>query len=177
MRKRSIAIVLVVCAVLFSAWGNVIAATFCPRFALNRDCCVRRTSQPAQQVTHSSSCHHEMAGMAMDDMQTEPEAGAQTDTSAPTSQFELTIESSNELAGLDLPIESCAHCMSHSQTTSGTISVVAIDPSKRLVETNSLPAGFSIDLTRAFADLIAPTEHGPPSPSAPRHVIINVFRI
>lgn len=173
MKRRSLSIVFVVVALLFSAWGNVIAAAFCPRFALNRDCCLKYAAHQAKQVKHDPSCHHEMAGMDMDDMQME----SPPDTNAQDSPVELTSESSSEQISLDLPIEPCAHCVSHSQTTSGTVSVVAIDPSKRLVQANSLPASFSIDLTRAFADLIVPSEHGPPSPSSPRHVIINVFRI
>jgi hypothetical protein len=174
MTKRSLSIVLVVVALLFSAWGNVLAAAFCPRFALNRDCCLKHeATQKAKQVKHDSSCHHDMAGMEMDDMQMESVA----DTSAQDSLEELIPESSNERVALDLPIEPCAHCLGHSPTTSGTVSVVAIDPSKRLVKTNSLPANFAIDLTGAFADLIVPSEHSPPIPSSPRHVIINVFRI
>lgn len=172
MRKRPLSIVFVVVALLFSAWGNVIAAAFCPRFALNRDCCLKR----GKQVKHESSCHHEMAGMEMDDMQMQTEADA-PGASTQNSQVELTSESSSEEVALDLPIEPCAHCLSHSQPTSGTVSVVVIDPSKRLVETNSLPANWAFGLTAAFADLIVPSEHGPPGPSSPRHVIINVFRI
>jgi hypothetical protein len=177
MRKRSLSIVFVVMALLFSAWGNVIAAGFCPSFALSRKCCLKRGVRQSKQVKHESSCHHEMAGMEMDDRQMQTEADSAPDTSAQNSQLELTSESSREEVALDLPIEPCAHCLSHSQPTSGTVSVVAIDPSKRLVETNSLPANFAIGLTAAFADLIVPSEHGPPGPSSPRHVIINVFRI
>jgi hypothetical protein len=177
MRKRSASIVFVVVALLFSAWGNVIAAAFCPCFSLNRDCCLKRGTQQAKQVKHESSCHHEMAGMEMDDMQMETEADSARDTSAQNSHVQLPSESSSDEVALDLPIEQCAHCLSHSQTTSGTVSVVAIDPSKRLVETSSLPANFAIGLTSAFADLIVPSEHSPPGPSTPRHVIINVFRI
>jgi hypothetical protein len=177
MRKRSLSIVFVVVALLFSAWGNVIAAAFCPRFALNRDCCLKGGVQQAKLAKHSSSCHHEMAGMKMDDMQMEPEAAPAPDTRVQGSPVQLMSESSSEEVALDLPIEPCAHCLSHSQTTSGTVSVVAIDPSRRLVETNSLPVNFAIDLTSAFTNLIVPSEHGPPSPSSPRHVIINVFRI
>ena len=177
MRKRSLSIVFVVAALLFSAWGNVIAAAFCPRFMLNGDCCLKRGAQQAKQVKHESSCHHEMAGMKMDDMQMETEADSAPDTSAQNSQPQLLSESSNDEVALKLPIEQCACCLSHSQTTSGTVSVVAIDPSKRLVEINSLPANFVIGSTSALAGLILPSEHSPPGPSTPRHVIINVFRI
>jgi hypothetical protein len=160
----------VVVAVLFSAWGNVLAAAFCPRFALNRECCLKHTTQ---QVKHDSSCNHEMPGMEMDDMQME----SPSDTGAQNPLVAFMSESSGEQLSFELPIEPCAHCVSHSQPTSGTVSVVAIDPSKRLVESNSLPANFAVDLTSAFADLIVPSEHGPPGPSSPRHIIINVFRI
>jgi hypothetical protein len=173
MRKRSLSIVFVAVALLFSAWSNVIAAAFCPRFALNRDCCLKHAVQQAKQVRHDPSCHHEMAGMDMDDMQME----SPLDTNAQNSAVDPTSESSSEQVALETPIEQCAHCCTHSQTTSGIVSVVAIDPSKRLVETNSLPAGFAIGLTASLADLIVPSEHSPPGPSSPRHVIINVFRI
>ena len=172
MRKRSLSIVFVVVALLFSAWGNVIAAAFCPRFALSRDCYLKHTAQQPTQK-HDSSCHHEMAGMDMGDMQME----SPSDTSESNSPIEPASESSSEQVALELPIEPCAHCMTHSQPTSGTVSVVAIDPSKRLVESNSRPANFAVDSTSAFADLIVPSEHSPPGPSSPRHIIINVFRI
>jgi uncharacterized protein involved in copper resistance len=177
MRKRFLSIVFVVVALLFSAWGNVIAAAFCPRFALNHDCCLKHGTQPSKQANHESSCHHEMAGMEMDDMQMETEADSAPDTSAQNSHAQRPSESSSDEVALDLPIEQCACCLSHSQTISGTVSVVAIDPSKRLVETNSPPANFAIGLTSAFAGLIVSSEHSPPGPSTPRHVIINVFRI
>jgi hypothetical protein len=178
MRKRSLSIVfVVVVALLVSAWGNVIAAASCSRFALNHDCCLKRGAQQAKQVKHESSCHHEMAGLEMDDMQMETEADSAPGTSAQPSKVELDSESSSDEVALDRLIEQCACCLSHSQTTSGTVSVVAIDPSKQLVETNSLPANFAISLTSAFAGLIARSERSPPGPSAPRHIIINVFRI
>jgi hypothetical protein len=177
MRKRFLSIVFVVVALLFSAWANVIAAAFCPRFMPNGDCCLKRGAQQAKQVKHESSCHHEMAAMEMDDKQMETEADSAPDTSAQNSKVELPSESSSDEVALYLPIEQCACCLSHSQTTSGTVSVVAIDPSKRLVDTNSLPANFTIGSTSALAGLILPSEHSPPGQSTPRHVIINVFRI
>jgi hypothetical protein len=173
MKRRSLLIVIVAVALLFSAWGNVIAAALCPRFALNRDCCLKHAVHQAMQVKHQSSCQHEMAGMDMDDMQME----SLPDTRAQNSSVELASESSSEQVALDLPIEQCACCVSQSQTTSGTVSVVAIDPSKRVVKINSMPANFAISLTSAFASFIVPSEHSPPGPSTPRHVIINVFRI
>jgi hypothetical protein len=177
MRKRSLSIVFVVAALLFSTWGNVIAAAFCPCLMLKDDCCLKHEAEPSKHVEHESSGHHEMAGMEMDDMQMETEADAARRPGAQTSQEELTSEASNDEVAFDLPIEQCDCCLSHSQTTSGTLSGGAIDPSKRLVEINSLPANFAIDSASALAGLILPSGHSPPGPSTPRHVIINVFRI
>ena len=170
MRKGSLSIIFVVTALLLSAWGNVIAAAFCPRFALNRDCHLKLGAQQEKQVKHQSSCHHEMAGMEMDDMQ------MKTDV-APAENSQFASGASSEEVALDLPIDPCPHCLSHSQPTSGTVSVVAFDTSRRMVETNSLPANFATGLTSAFTDLIVPSVHGPPGPSSARHIIINVFRI
>jgi hypothetical protein len=50
-------------------------------------------------------------------------------------------------------------------------------PLKQLIETDAPPANFSVELTSACANPIAPSEHGPPGNSFPRHILINVFRI
>ncbi len=171
MRKQFLSTVFVTFALLFSAWGNVIAAAFCPRFALHQDCCLRSGARQAKQVKRDSPRQDEMTGMDMDDMQME------SDTSEQNSTVPLPAESTAEQAALDSPMPPCTHCLSHSQTTFGTASVAEIELSKRVVQTNSLPANFAIALTTAFADLIAPSEHSPPGPSPARHVIINVFRI
>lgn len=176
MKRQSLIVTFVLGALLLSAWGNVIAAGFCPRFALNRDCCPKPTPQPAKQAKHESSCHHEMSEMKMDDMEMD-EDDAESNTDAQDSQQELASASLIQNLALDLPIEPCTHCVIHSQATSGTVSVLTIDPAKRLVETDSLPANFAIDLPGGFVDMILPSEHGPPGPSAPRHVLINIFRI
>jgi len=120
-----------------------------------------------------------MAGMTMDDMEMEPEAGSDVQTDAiPTNKSpqNLSESLSNEVA-FDLPIEACAHCLSHSQPASGAVASVAVDPSKRLVETNALPANLTVALPSDFSVPIAPSEHGPPGNSFPRYILINTFRI
>jgi len=179
MKRQSLIVAFVLGALLLSAWGNVIAAGFCPRSALQRDCCSQPINRPASQVKHES-CHHEMAGMEMTGMEMgDPQMEARADSAADTSSqnADVTPESSVDENAVGHPIEACNHCMSHSQTTSGNVSVLALDPSKGLVKTDSLPPSNAIDWTRAFTEVIAPSEHGPPTPSSPRHVIINVFRI
>lgn len=172
MKKRTSAVILLVVTLLFSAWGNVVAAGFCPRYALSRDCSRTHKHQAPKQVKHDTPCHDEMAGMDMDDMQIE----SPSDSSASNSPEEFS-ESSNDQGAVELTTKSCAHCVSHSQSTAGVVSVLAIDPAKRVVESNSLPANSALYATSDFTDLIVPSEHSPPGPTSPRHLIINVFRI
>jgi hypothetical protein len=183
MRRRSLAIILLVGVFLLGAWGNVIAAAFCPRYRMNRDCCLKQAAQRSKQVEHQSSCHHEMAGLEMDEMQM---GNMQMENETPSASAAaslakdlpvLTPESSSEQGAFDLPVEACTHCLTHSQPASGTATVVAVDPSKRLIETKPPPACFEAALSSAFSISITPLEHGPPGESLPRHVLINVFQI
>jgi len=178
MRTRSPAIFLLVGAFLLGAWGNVVAAAFCPRYRLNRDCCLKQAAPKSKQVEHTSSCHHQMGGMKMDDMQMENESPFESG-SEPLAKDSpvLTPESSSEQGAFDLPVEACIHCLTHSQTAAGTAIVIAVDPSKRLIETNASAAFFEVALPSAFSISITPFEHGPPGASVPRLVLINVFQI
>jgi hypothetical protein len=182
MRKRSFSITFLVVAFLFSSWSNVIAAAFCPRYSSNRNCHVQQ--RQAKKVDHKSSCHHEMADMERGDMQmnnVEMETGAAPETAdnsiAENPSVQFATESSGEPVAIDFPTEPCGHCWIHSQPSSGTATVVAVDSSKRLVETTAPPANFVDALPSAFAVPIVPLEHGPPGNSFPRHVLISVFRI
>jgi hypothetical protein len=181
LAKRSLSIIGVLVALLLNSWSNVIAAAFCPRYSSNRDCCVKQLASKPEQV-ENQSCHHEMgdmAGMEMDDMkmETETSSDSNSDASAQISQAQITSESPGDQVALDFPIEQCPHCWSHSQPTSGSMSVVAGDPAKRLIETDEAPAALNSDWFSAFPILITPSEHGPPGLALPRHVLINVFRI
>jgi hypothetical protein len=184
MRKRSVSILLLVVALLLSAWGNVIAAAFCPRYAFNLECCLKHSAARAKKVEHKSSCQHEMTDMEMDDMRMDnmqmerkdPSESA-ADSIVENSPIEFTAENSSDQLAFDLPMEACAHCWSHSQPTSGAVASVAVDPSKRLVETDAPPANLAVALPSGFPATITPPEHGPPGNSFRRHVLISVFRI
>ncbi len=179
MIKRSSTIVLLLIAFLFGAWSNVIAAAFCPRY-LNR-CCFKQTAHQPQHVDRHLSCHHDMPRMKMDDALMEAEAGsdlkADADATAEASPIELSSDLSDREVAFDLPVEACTHCLSRSQSTPRAVASVAVDPSKRLVETNAYPANFRVALPSGFAVSITPSEHGPPGNSFPRHILIGVFRI
>jgi hypothetical protein len=179
MRKRSFSIGILIIAFLMSAWGNVIAAASCPRFALNRSCSIEHKAHQPTQVENASTCHHEMVGMEMNDMEMEADASSysKSDSTTQSSHVQPRFESSSNQVAFDLPIEQCPHCWSHSQPTSGSASTVAVDRSKQLVETDSPPADLVFASLSAFPILITPSEHGPPGIALPRHVLINVFRI
>lgn len=181
MKKRSLFIIVLLVAFLLSAWGNVIAAAFCPRYLSNRECSIKPISQEPLQVQATSSCHHEMADMG--DMQMdETDIGRGTDAEtadnviSEAGQIQLVTERSAEEA-FDLPAVPCGHCWMHSQPASGTATLVAIDPAKKLIDTNAPPAEVAVVTPSAVTDSIRPAEHGPPGNLLPRHVLINVFRI
>src|SRR6266536_624464 len=182
MRKSSLAIGLLVVSLLLSAWSNVIAAAFCPRYSSSHNCDLQR--RQVKQVEHKSPCQHEMAEMEMRDMQMndmdmESETGSETSDKsiAENVPIQIAAESPAEQVAVDLPNEPCGHCWMHSQPQSPSSTVVAIDPSKQLVEANAPPVGFVTLLPSAFAVSLIPLEHGPPGPSLPRHILINSFRI
>lgn len=181
LSRRSLSTISLLIPLLLSSWSNVIAAAFCPRYLSNRDCRITHLASLPKQVRAQQSCHHEMAdmvGMEMDDMQ----MGADTSSdsqSAPTQWLpaQSTLNSSTDQVVFDLPLEECAHCWSHSQPRSGGIAIVAVDPSRQVLETEMAPAASGFLPTFAFHTFIAPSEHGPPGTALRRHILISLFRI
>jgi hypothetical protein len=181
MRKRSFSITFLVVTFLFSSWSNMIAAAFCPRYSSGRNCHIQ---QPQIKQVRHNPCQHEMADMEMGDMPTdgtnrESEALSETsDNWIPKSPpVQISKESSSEQGAIDFPTEPCGHCWMHSQPSSGTATIVAVDQMKRFVATNAPPENLVVALQSAFAVPIVPLEHGPPGNSFPRHLLISVFRI
>jgi hypothetical protein len=175
MTKRSLLIVLLLVVFLLSAWGNVIGAAFCPRY-LAQNCFAHRTHQSTQ--IKPESCHHEMTDMDMGDMQMDEEVAAEPVSSGrenPT--IEVAAESSVERAALDVQTQPCGHCWMHSQPSSGTGTLAAVDPSPRSVEALAPPTEIAIDLPFPQPIATEPLDHSPPGSSFPRHILINVFRI
>jgi hypothetical protein len=171
----------VIIALLLSAWGNVIAATFCPRFAADHSCCPKHSSGV-------SPSHHDMASgdmsadmEAMGDMhmdhtqmpkadQVEPEANKSPGASC-HSVAEVVIV-------LGAPAnESCTHCLNHSEPAPGRTSLLVGDPGKSSSEDVPLPTGM-LPHSAAFAvEPLPRLDHGPPGKSHSLYVLINVFRI
>ena len=184
MSKRGLLVVLLTFAFLVSAWGNVIAAAFCPRYLINCALSLRPTSQGTRQVDRKASCHHEMAEMEMSDMQTdetemqgEDDVATLNESIADTPSIQVETEISTQPIVIDRPAETCGHCWMHSQPASGAATLVGVHPVTRLIDTNAPPAACAVTIANDFTGSISPQEHGPPGNALPRHVLINVFRI
>lgn len=91
--------------------------------------------------------------------------------------IEVEAESSVEQLALDVPTEPCGHCWMHSQPSSGTGTLGAVDPSPRSVEALAPSRAATIALRFPNPIAIEPLEHSPPGSSFPLHILINVFRI
>jgi hypothetical protein len=181
MSKTSIPIFVLAVAFLLSAWGNVISATFCPRYLSNRACFHKSIAAEPKQV-EPSSCHHKMGDMEMDDMQTNETKDAVAEETSYNAVPEdpsakIGIETSAVKNCIEVPAERCGHCWMHSQPASGAATLVAVDPSRQLITTDAPPAWIAVDVASGYTASITPLEHGPPGNVLPRHVLINVFRI
>lgn len=174
MTERPLAIFLVVVAFLLSAWGNLIAAAFCPRYLAQN--CFAHITQQANQGPRES-CHHE-TDMDMGDMQMDGDSATEAEVTSARENPPLAVakESSDERTALDLPTQPCGHCWMHSQPSSGTGTLAAVDPSPRSVEALAPSVEIAFPLPSLNPTVIEVLEHGPPGNSFPRH-ILNVFRI
>ena len=158
--------------------GHVFAAGLCPR-SFGRECCSAKTSK---HTHHSSSCHQDIAmdlmpmdGMATDDMAVEDTAAVEV-----SNLFAPPVVDEEVLASaFEQPVESCAHCMSHSGIPNTPASFVTVpDESRKAVD--SLPLAVSSFLSPSLTKVKqygSPREHAPPGTSAPRHILISVFLI
>jgi len=173
MYKKA-AIGFLVGAFLVGAWGNLIAAAFCPRFLSDRDCSIQHLVSQPKPAQHQPSCHQTMDNAAM---QMERKASASAaEHSNHALATRLTAPSSTNQAAFELPTDKCAHCWNHSQPTSGTAYTAALDSSQRSIDRDFPQANFNHTSVASPISII-PLEHGPPGISLPRHVLINVFRI
>jgi hypothetical protein len=156
-----------------SSLGHVFAATFCPH-GQGRECCLAQTANHK----HISGCVHEtmaMKDMVMDDVSMND---ARDEVAVPNATL-LSAGADNDLAAdrLDQPIESCAHCLTHSGLANSPVSfVIVTDQSYRAVSPLAAPA-LRFAPPTALARVGLPSPHGPPGSRASRHLLMNVFLI
>lgn len=167
--------------------GHVFAAAFCPRM-LGHDCCLMKKSSQEP----SSHSHQHLHSMAMDGMTDESmqmdgidmRDMMMEDASVPPSSADIDdvtlLSSSEELVPanrVQLPIEACTHCMTHSGAQNAPVSSASVpDQSNKDIGSVPLPVSrFLIQPPMPLAQIGLPREHAPPGSSAPRHILINVF--
>jgi hypothetical protein len=154
MRQRSLFTGLLLLALLLSAWGNVLAAAFCPCMPQGHACChARRAAQHA--------AHNEMADMQMGD-----------DESLPVTEQPPVA---NDFIS---PVAPCEHCLSHSQGVTAPATLREAEQTKRSADvTPVLPPAGPSSIAAAPVRAIMAREHAPPGANPERHVLISVFRI
>ena len=179
MRKRSAAIVLLVVSLLVSAWGNVIAASFCPQYGMTRDNGFTQVSHKpmhveAVHVEQEPSCHTEMTDMNSDSTDNMVIENSESSESAESITSLLLPAGASDV---NVPTQTCGHCWMHSQAASGSSTLGTVDPSMRLTDANTAPTNLVLASPSNLTPTIALLEHGPPGNAFPRHLLINVFRI
>jgi hypothetical protein len=168
--------------------GQVFAAAFCPRM-VGHDCCLATASRDS----HSAQSNQHMHGMAMDAMANDsmPMDGndmqdmVMDDANIPPSSSidpATQLSTSEEFVPtnkLELPIEACTHCMSHSGVPNAPISSVSVaDKSNKDFASVLLPVSrFLVRPSMTLAQIGLPREHAPPGTNAPRYILISVFLI
>jgi hypothetical protein len=149
-----------------SGWGHVLAAALCPHVKAEHSCC---PAQATASHDHGLSSSHEamqMDGMEGMDMQT------------PAAPVAETLTTGGDANSLGQPLEDCAHCMGHSQLPITPVAAGTADQSSRSAELAAPPATSLISpIAPTLTALVSSRPHGPPGTSAPRHVLINIFRI
>jgi hypothetical protein len=116
----------------------------------------------------------DMHGMAMGDVTLQPASFAISDVSLLSTSQELAPANK-----LEVPIDACTHCMSHSGTQNAPVSSVTVgDQSYKNVGSAQLPiTNLLAQPGITLAQLGLPREHAPPGSTAPRHLLINIFLI
>ena len=173
---------------IMGTMGNVFAAAFCPRM-LGHDCCLTK----AASGPHSLQSHQHMQGMAMDAMADEsmPMDAADMpgmtmdDADVPPATLasdEIPVASTSEESvpanRVELPVDACIHCMSHSGIQNAPVSSVSVpDQSNKDLGSDLSPVRFLAQPAMTVAQIGLPREHAPPVSSAPRYILISVFLI
>lgn len=167
--RRFFSISFLVAALLLCAWGNVLAAAFCPHFAL-------ANGSSGKQLAHRPASPAKMCDMGMGDMQMGGMAEPAVDESALNLQIDVAGESTTDSDALDQPMGLCTHCLMHSQAASGSLSVGAINPERRSDESRA-PNSALVSLLPVIVTSVRQIGHAPPGESSPRNVLNSVFRI
>lgn len=180
MTRRPIAIAGLVLALLYGAWGNVVAAAFCPRFS-DHSCCPKHSEHSsAPTASHHAHYQSEPSSSAEDNGMGECAAHKSESESAVVSHDSgnSSVDVAEFSPALAPPVEdqSCTHCLTHSQPARGRFSISS-DESNRTSDAEALPITKLPLALHSFAKLLPSYDHGPPGQSHPLFVLHSVFRI
>jgi hypothetical protein len=176
--KRPIATAFLIFAFLYGAWGNIVAAAFCPRFS-DRSCCPKHSQHSTSPVEHQ----HQQTEVSPSDQSDEMDGCAESHPADSVSSDERETENllekpeDSEPFLINPPEEHlCLHCLTHSQPGPGRFSITS-DESRRGAE--AAPAALikpPLQLP-SFAKTFTSYDHGPPGQSQSLFVLNSVFRI
>jgi hypothetical protein len=157
MKFRLVSICFLVPVLLNGVTGSVLAAVFCPHASGVMTCC---SAQKMEQ-------NDDMDGMQMG-MQADMQSGAAS----------VSDVQSLGAGSVDVPQESCAHCITHSQPVSTPVFLCGVDQKDHRVGAVAPVAAVQglIPSTARIYSITART-HAPPGPQNRRYILLNVFRI
>ena len=173
------------CGLLFLAiWSNLLAYALCPHRSTSHPC-FKQESPLSHNVPHEHDTGMQMSDMDMQDMPMATSATQMGDvefselktSNSPNTEIRDFKPLDSIVAGtITGPVESCSHCMMHSQTPANS-------PSPASVVSNStpqiVPAAGIAEPTQVLSPLtfIDVHDHGPPGLNSPRYVLNSAFRI
>ena len=192
IHDRSRAWQLLSALVLLALCTNASAWVFCPHMSSSSDRCFTRSPVPH---THNVSdgraepVHHagmEMSEVANPDMSMD---GADVEMTSSSASHSDHVDSLNgdfndgarpEVVGDELiaqPIDSCSHCMMHSESQANSrLQTVAISSSSSDI-TAADSSATVVDPLPAVSSFVEVHDHGPPGSTIPRYVLVGSFRI
>lgn len=157
MRNRFLSSGVLLFVLLTGAWGNVLAASLCPRMAQDHSCCHAKAMQHA---------HEAMGDMQMNEMQ--------------MSEMQMPSAAEQETQSMRAvpPDAECEHCLSHSQLTTKLPTLREAEQTRR-GEDVAAPLALASHASSIplFVLPVHARPHAPPGAMTSRHVLINVFRI
>ena len=177
MSKRAIFTSFLLLAFTAGAWGNVLAAAFCPHMGLVRACCLKPDSRLSPSAAIHDMRHMDMGRMADMQMDMSEESTQEASTQKQTEPL-AEVEQTTGATVVDQPIKTCSHCLNHSQLPLGSVTLRETTSAKRCSDVTAAPQVIE-QISRATLPslILDPREHAPPGDPTPRHVLINVFRI
>lgn len=180
MRTRFLYSGILLFALLAGAWGNVLAAAFCPQMAQRHSCCLVQET-PESGKSHDAMGDIQMHDMHMGDVQMgDMQMGdvQMGDMQMGDMQMPQAMDQETETNVLARQDAGCEHCMSHCQLPTVPNTLREADQT-RSGEHVAAPLALAdpVSLAPSFVLRVHSRQHAPPGATPSRHVLFNTFRI